>query len=282
MYRKILVAVDGSSSGRNALKQAIRIACREGCWVTVVSVIPPYAGDLSLTGVGDIRKALREPAEKALAEAVETARAENGSIKTVLEEGEPHERIVDLAQAENFDLVVTGRRGVRSIERVLVGSVAARVIGYSQVDVLVVPDGTSMGWHKILLPTDGSKYSTASRDKAINFAANYGGELKVVSVVDVPAEFYAEAPKAVEDLTRKAKGFVADVKTTAETAGIKTSTFVGEGETFRVITDLAKSEKADVIFMGSHGRKGIRRLLMGSVTEKVIGYAPCPVLIAKA
>lgn len=281
MYRKILVAVDGSNSSKNALRQAIRIACREGCWVTVVSVVPPYAGDLSLTGVGDIRKAMREPAEKALSEMAEIARTEKASVKTVIEEGEPYERIVDLAEAENFDLIVMGRRGLRTIERVLIGSVTARVIGYSQVDVLVVPDGTSMGWKNILLTTDGSRYSDASRDKAIDFAKSYGGELKVVSIVDVPAEFYAEAPKAVEDLTRKAKGFVADVKKTAEEAGIKTSTFVGEGEAFKVITDLAVKEKADVIFMGSHGRKGLRRLLMGSVTEKVIGYAPCPVLITK-
>ncbi|MBI5408311.1 MAG: universal stress protein [Nitrospirae bacterium] len=281
MYRKILVAVDGSKSSLNALRQAIKLACTEGCWITVVSVVPPYDGDLSLTSVGNIRAAMREPMEKALFEAEKIAKDERASIKTVCEEGDPFEKIVDLAEGENFSLIVMGQRGLHPLERALIGSVAARVIGYSRTDVLVVPDGVSVGWSKILLTTDGSRYSDAARDKAINFAKAYGGELKVISVVDVPAEFYAEAPKAVEDLTRKAKGFVADVKKIAEASGIKAATFVGEGETFKVITDFAKQEKADVIFTGSHGRTGIKRLLMGSVTEKVIGYAPCPVLIVK-
>ncbi len=281
-YKKILVAFDGSESSKNALKQAIKLACSEGCWITVVSVVPPYEGDLSLTSVGNIRKAMREPMEKALSEAEEIAKAERAAIKTVCEEGEPYERIVDLAEGENFSLIVMGRRGLRPLERALIGSVTARVIGYSQVDVLVVPDGSSIGWNNILLTTDGSKYSNAARDRAINFAKAYGGELKVISVVDVPSEFYAEAPKAVEDLIKKAKGFVEDVKKIVEASGIKATTFVGEGETFEAITNLAKKEKADVIFMGSHGRTGIKRLLMGSVTEKVIGYAPCPVLIVKA
>ncbi|MBI4697461.1 MAG: universal stress protein [Nitrospirae bacterium] len=281
IYRKILVAIDGSSSSLNALRQAIRLACTEGCWITAVSVVPPYDGDLNLTGVGNIKKALREPMEKALSMAAEIANSERAALKTVCEEGEPHEKIVDLAEGENFGLIVMGRRGLHPIERALIGSVAARVIGYSQTDILIVPDHTDTGWKNILLTTDGSSYSNAARDKAINFAKTYGGELKVISVVDVPSEFYAEAPKAVEDLIRKAKGFVADVKNIAEASGIKTSTFVGEGDAYRVITDLAKKEKADIIFTGSHGRTGIKRLLMGSVTEKVIGYAPCPVLIVK-
>ncbi len=284
-YKKILVAVDGSESAKNALRQAIKLACVEGCWITVVSVIPPYEGDLGLTAIaniGNIRKAMREPCEKALSEAEEIAKAERTSIRTVCEEGEPHEEIVDLAEAENCDLIVMGRRGHRKIKRALIGSVTARVIGYSQRDVLVVPKDTIIGWKMILLPTDGSKFSDAATEKAIDFAKSYGGELKAISVVDVPTEYYAEAPKAVEDLTRKAKEFVADVKKKAEASNIKTSTFVGEGDAHKIITDLAKKEAVDIIVMGSHGRTGIKRLLMGSVTEGVIGHSPCPVLVVKA
>jgi nucleotide-binding universal stress UspA family protein len=130
--------------------------------------------------------------------------------------------------------------------------------------------------------TDGSRYSALSADRAIAFARSYGGELKIISVVDVPTEFYAEAPQAVEDLVRKAKGFVADVKKKAEGEGVKAETFVGEAEAYEAINNLAREQKADIIIMGSHGRTGLRRLLMGSVTEKVIGYAPCPVLVVKS
>jgi nucleotide-binding universal stress UspA family protein len=106
--------------------------------------------------------------------------------------------------------------------------------------------------------------------------------LNIVSVVDVPTEFYAEAPQAVDDLVKKAKGFVADVKKQADAEGVKAETFVGESEAFEAITNLAKEQKADMIVIGSHGRTGLRRLLMGSVAEKVIGHAPCPVLVVKS
>jgi len=281
-YRKILVAVDSSDSSRNALHQAFKLANEEKCWITVTSVVPPYDGEIELVGVRDIRAALRKPCEDALAEVQTIAKTERMLIKTVCEEGEVHERIVDLADAENCDVIVMGRRGLHRIERSLVGSVTARVIGHTQRDVLVVPNNTVIGWKTIVLATDGSKHSTVATERAIAFAQSYGGELKVVSVVDVPSEFYAEAPQAVEELVRKAKGFVADIKKQAEASGVKAETFVGESEAFEAITKLAKDQAADMIVIGSHGRTGLRRLLMGSVAEKVIGYAPCPVLVVKS
>jgi len=280
-YRKILVAIDGSESSRNALRQAIKLANSEECWITVVSVIPSYTGDLSATFIGDMRKAMAEPCEKALSEAEDIAKSERALIKTVCEEGEIYERIVDLADAENCDLIVMGRKGLSQIERAFMGSVTARVIGHSQRDVLVVPDNTSIGWKCIFLNTDGSKYSEAATESAINFAKSYGGELMVLSVVEVTEEFLARAPGMVEDMVKKAKGFVEDVKKKADGSNIKTTSFVREGEAYRVITNLARENKADIIVMGSHGRTGLRRLLMGSVTAKVIGHSPCPVLVVK-
>ncbi|MGE5172555.1 MAG: universal stress protein [Betaproteobacteria bacterium] len=281
-YKKILVAIDGSDSSRNALLQAFRLAVDEKCWITVASVVPPYEGEIEILGVKDIKAALRKPCDDALREAQRLAEKERALIKTVCEEGEVHERIVDLAEAENCDVIVMGRRGMRPVERALVGSVTARVIGHTQRDVLVVPIGVKVGWKTIVLATDGSKYSAAAAERAIAFAKAYVGELRVLSVVDVPAEFYAEAPAAVEDLVRKAKGFVADVKKQADDEGVRAETFVGEAEAYQAINNLAQEQKADMIVLGSHGRTGLRRLLMGSVTEKVIGYAPCPVLVVKS
>jgi len=281
-YKKILVAVDGSESSRNALLQAFRFAVDEKCWITVTSVVPPYDGEIETIGVKDIRAALRKPCEDALRDARKFAEQERALIKTVCEEGDAHERIVDLADAENCDLIIMGRRGLRPVERMLVGRVTARVIGHSQRDVLVVPNGTKVGWKTIVMATDGSKYSDLAAKRAIAFAQSYGGELKVLSVVDVPTEFYAEAPQAVEDLIRKAKGFVAEVKSQSEAAGVRTETFVGEAEAHQAVNNLAQEQKADMIVIGSHGRTGLRRLLMGSVAEKVIGYATCPVLVVKS
>lgn len=281
-YKKILVAVDGSESGNNALRQAFKLANDEKCWITVTSVVPPYEGDIDLTGVKDVRKAMGKPCEDALEEARKIAETERALIKTVCEEGETYERIVDLADAENCDVIVVGRRGRRHFERALVGSVTARVIGHTQRDVLVVPNNTALGWKKILVATDGSKYSAVAVDKAVAFAKSYGGGLVVVSIVDVPTEFYAEAPKAVEDMIRKAKEYTAAVKKQAEAAGVKAETFIGEAEADEAIIKLAAEQGVNMIVVGSHGRTGLRRLLMGSVTEKVIGNAPCPVLVVKS
>ncbi len=280
-YKKILVAFDGSVSGTNALLQSFRLATEEKSWITVATVVPAYEGDLNLIAVGDIHQALRRPGEEILSRANALAKKEGALIKTVLEEGEAYDRIVDLAEAENCGVVVMGRRGSSSIEKSHIGSVTARVIGLSQRDVLVVPEGTNIGWQKILIATDGSRYSELATERAIDFAKSYGGSLIVVSVVDVPAEFYAEAPAAVDKLIDNAKGFVAAARKKAEANYISASSFVGEGDAFEIITKLADKEAIDVIIMGSHGKTGLKRLLMGSVAEKVIGHAPCPVLVVK-
>jgi nucleotide-binding universal stress UspA family protein len=71
------------------------------------------------------------------------------------------------------------------------------------------------------------------------------------------------------------------VKKQAEASGVKAEGFVKEGEAYQAIVDLAKERDVNIIVMGSHGRTGLKRLLMGSVAEKVIGYAPCPVLVTR-
>jgi len=281
-YRKILVAIDGSESGWNALQQAFKLANDEKCWITVTSVVQPYDGNMDLTGVRDVMASLRKPCEDNLVEAQKIADAERAMIKTVCEEGETYERIVDLADAENCGLIVMGRRGVHRMERALIGNVTARVIGHTQRDVLVVPAGASLGWNRILVGTDGSRFSAVAINKAIDFAKAYGGQLVVVSVVDVPTEFYAEAPQAVEDMVKKAKEYTAAVKKQALDAGVQAESYIGEAEAYQAIVKLAKEQHVDMIVLGSHGRTGLKRLLMGSVTEKVIGHAPCPVLVVKS
>lgn len=281
-YRKILVAVDGSESGLYALRQSFALATDEKSWITVVSVVPPFEGDLELVGVRDIRTALRHPCERALSAANAVAQTERALIKTVCEEGEIYERIVELADSENCELIVVGRKGTGHLEKAFVGSVTARVIGHSRRDVLVVPNNARVGWKKILVASDGSRNSKTASDRAIDFARSYGGQLKAVSVVDVPPEFYAEAPNALDDMIVRAKGYVRDISISAEAKGVETESFVGEGEAYQIITDIARREEVNMIVMSSHGRTGLKRLLMGSVAEKVIGLAPCPVLVVRS
>lgn len=280
-YRKILVAVDGSDSSTNAFKQACRLGRENKSWITVITTIPLFQDQFDVLSTKEkVSKRLREEGEKILSGIKKIADKEDVLIKQTLVEGSPFESIIDVVEEGGYDLIVMGRHGKTSFERTLMGSVTARVIGYSPVDVLVIPRETYIGWQRVLIPTDGSRYSEKAVDKAIDFARSYGGELKVISVVDVPSELYAESPKTVEDLINKARVYVEDV--IKQTEGIKTETFVREGEAHRIIIELANEQNINVIVMGSHGRTGIKRLLMGSVTEGVIGHSPCPVLVVKA
>jgi nucleotide-binding universal stress UspA family protein len=281
-YRKILVAIDGSESSKNAFRQACRIALEDKSWLTVITTIPSYEDLFQMPSIQEkVSTALRAEGEKILTEIKEIAVEEDTYIKTLLEEGTPFDTIIDTVEEGNYDLIVMGRLGRKRIEKALVGSVTARVIGNSQRDVLVFPLNAKIGWKNIMLATDGSKYSMSATDKAIDIAKSYGGEIKAVSVVDVTEEFQTEAPEAVDRLIAGAKGFVEGVKKKAEAQGVRIEPLVREGETYQVITDLAKKFASDIIVLGSHGRTGIKRVLMGSVTEKVLGYAPCPVLVIR-
>lgn len=281
-YRKILVAFDGSESSKNALRQAIVLRDIEKSWIKVLAVVPAYEGDLELVGVSDIGNVLKGPTDKLISAAEEVARAGSTEVMTNVEQGEAYEKIVDVCDEENCDLIVMGRRGLRRLERMLMGSVTARVIGHSEKDVLVVPRNVTLALDNILLATDGSAHSEAALDRALHFATTCKGKLSAVSVVDIYPEFYAEAPEIVEQMEEKSMAILQEVRQKAEKARVKVETQVLRGNAAEEIIDLAQETRAGVIFIGSRGRSGLKKLIMGSVTEKVISLASCPVLVARA
>jgi len=278
-YRKILVAYDGSASARNGLAVASHLAKEDKSWVKVLTVLPNYEGDLELIGVSNIKETIEGPGKKLLAEAQAIADHEDVHILSNMTQGEPYDKIVHVADDENCDLIVMGRRGQNQLERELVGSVTARVIGYTSKDVLVVPEGTSLSHKNILLATDGSPSCESAVDRAIELAKEKDATLTAISVVYTNDEYLALAPGVVESLIGKAKEKLATIVQKGREAGVEVQTTVKEGEAFEAITNMASSNGIDLIVMGSHGRKGLQRLLMGSVTERTIGYAPCPVLV---
>lgn len=134
---------------------------------------------------------------------------------------------------------------------------------------------------KILLATDGSKNSKAAAAKAIHLSTKFKCPLLVVSIIDVTDEFKAIASDLEEKMAVSAKSFVNNVIKQAEKAGVKAQGIVRSGEPYVQITKIAKKKKADLIVMGTHGRTGIKRLLMGSVTSGVIGHTTSAVLVVK-
>ena len=269
--------MDGSETSLHALKEAFQLV---GNWITVVSVAPPYEGDLRLVGVQNAEALRRAPCDTALAKAQEMADAAGAFVKTVCAVGEPHEGIVDLAAQEKCDLIVMGATGHGFWERLLVGSVTRRVIGFSSQDVLVVPLEAGIGWQKLLLATDGSPDSQRASERALDLAQAYGAELRALTVLDLPPQFFEGTPGLPMEVQKGGEG-LAELEAQARARGVKTATLERVGTPYQVITEVAQGQKVDLIIMGSHGRTGLKRLLMGSTTERVIGHAPCPVLVVK-
>jgi len=278
-YRKILVAYDGSATARNALAVASHLAKEDKSWIKVLTVLPDYKGDLELIGISNIKETIEGPGKEFLEEARAIADHEDVHILTNMAQGEPYDKIVHVADDENCDLIVMGRRGAHRLERELVGSVTARVIGYTSKDVLVIPDNARLIRKNILLAMDGSSSCENAVDRAIELARDKSANLTAVSVVYTNDEYLALAPGVVQELIEKAKAKLAVIEQKGKEAGVKVNLVVREGEAFEAITSVAGQNNIDLIVMGSHGRKRFERLLMGSATERTIGYATCPVLV---
>jgi len=138
-------------------------------------------------------------------------------------------------------------------------------------------------YERILLPTDGSKATDAAVERALDLAATYDAELHVIYVVDtaaVPTEVAADS--ILESLEEAGERVVADVEERAADAGVETVVAAVEyGTPHRVIREYADDNDVDLIVMGTHGRTGLDRYLLGSVTEKVVRTADVPVLTVR-
>lgn len=181
---------------------------------------------------------------------------------------EAYEYIVAEAKQKGADMIILGRRGRKGIKRLLMGSVTAKVIGHAPCCVLVVPRKAETEFKKILLATDGSKWSQSAAAEAISIAKRMGSPITAVCVGD----------SEVKDPS----GTVEAVVSQAGKEGVRAEGQVLAGRTYEAIIAAAKKTGADAIVMGKHGRTGFDKIMMGSVTERVIGLSECAVLVVKA
>jgi hypothetical protein len=274
-----MVAYDGSDSSQSALRYAGALAQACGkCAVHVVNVMPSAEEiGVDLLGQGGSRSG----AGKILEEAVAVANDAGFQISTSSVQGRIFDKISEEADRTGCELIALGRRGMTRLERMLMGSVTARVIGHTSKDVLVVPRGMSFRSDRIALATDGSKYSDAAVEQALWFAKRFKSSITAVMVAETHDQYMVEAPNLLDVIIQQAEKTLAEVARRVEAEGIPIATLVKEGEASRSILDVADQAGADIIFMGSHGRRGLTRLLMGSITEKVIGQAKVPVFVKR-
>ena len=177
--------------------------------------------------------------------------------------------ILDEAEDLQPDLIVMGRHGLTGLSRLLMGSVTARVIGHSPFNVLVVPKGATLNFQKILLGSDGSSASAAACEEALGITKRMESTLIAASVAQGDRDL-----KSAEEIVRK-------LEAAAARQGVAVKPLVLKGRPYEAICKAAQEEQVNLIILGSHGRTGLARLLMGSTTERVIGQSPCPVLVVK-
>ena len=140
---------------------------------------------------------------------------------------------------------------------------------------------------RILVPTDFSEPSAAAVKYAKEFAEAFGASLHVLHVLEDPLVFapmsegYATPPNFYEELEKNARDRLAAVVSAAELPTPQTRVTLTKGSPFVEIVRYAKSEDIDLIVMGTHGRGPMAHMLMGSVAEKVVRKAPCPVLTVR-
>ena len=268
-YKKILAAVDGSEASLHALNEAVRLSYWVRGSIRVISVVPPYEGDLRFAGVRNIKALLRKPCEIVLAKIKEVAEETGAAIEAVCKEGEPCEKIIEFAETEGCDLIVTGLEEKHPLYRTLIGGVTEKIIRFGTRDVFIIPDETHIGWNRILVPSDGSQTGRNAAVKAVEIAKAYGGELLILPV---------SGNRSAETM-KKSGEYIREIQTLS--SGIPNKLFPVTGNKAGTITDIAAKQKVDLIVIGPLTKKSSFDIFSKRTTEKIIYTSPCPVLVVK-
>lgn len=140
---------------------------------------------------------------------------------------------------------------------------------------------------RMLVPTDFSPPSALAADYAIDMARRYGATIELLHVIEDFAgahftmEGYIDLPHVRDRIRAEAETGLAELARRAEAAGVRVSTHLMSGNPAAAIVKHANGEASDLIVMGTHGRSGFAHLLLGSVAERVVRTAPCPVLTVR-
>ncbi len=276
--QKLLVCTDESPDSQGAVTAALDLAKAAGCQVFLLQVLnfmplyemqspdllPPPMVNLELQAAQEaaVRSRLTSWQEKAAGMGVHL----EPRIRT---SASAYEGILEEAEAVQPDWIVMGRHGLTGLSRLLLGSVTARVIGHSVFSVLVVPQGAVLQFKRVLIAVDDSPFSVAAWQEALSITQRMGSHLTAIAVAASGGE------------VKTAHQVVQRLEAEARLRGVALETAEPYGQPFEAILQVAQAKKVNLIVLGSHGRTGLRKLLLGSTAERVIGQAPCPVLVVK-
>jgi len=284
---RLLLSTDGSEFSEGAIREAVKLAKLYSSKLFVISVI-------------ETNEEFETLAPKLVEEAEMRTRTHLEHVKSLVSrEGldceilarhseSPYQAVIEEAKKNRCDMIIMGRRGRTGLKRLLMGSVTAKVIGHSPCNVLVVPRAAHIEFNKVLVATDGSKYSAAAASEAVGIAKRCNIPLVVISVVsseeaspfDIVQSHMPRGLVAERELDIAQKN-TRELAEAAEKEGVRVEALVVGGRPYDAIVATAKKKLVDLIVLGSHGRTGVDRLMMGSVTERVVGLADCAVLVVK-
>ena len=272
--QRILLSTDGSEHSDGAVRVAIDAAAKCSSTLSAFTMVisnpevEALAPEIVAKGERRAREILDGIEAKATARGV--------TVERLVRHGQdPAHQIVGQAEKRNADLIVMGRRGVRGLARMMVGEATVKVCGRAPCSVMVVPRDGQLPKQRILLATDGSSHSEGAGALADRLALLCGLPVTIVSVI---------LPNQSEARRAEATAAVERLRTMLTSRGISAETVIVEAvrpETGIITTAAAKG--ADLIIVGSHGRSGLlEKVLIGSVSERVLGDASCPVLVVRS
>jgi len=282
---KILLATDGSEEAELAATSAAALAAKTGSELHVVHVriLPPETLHDPLSFDTAAREEFERRGRARLEELVGRLEASGGAVEGAhFRVGSPAAEIVAQVEELGVGLVVLGSRGLGAIRRALMGSVSDSVVRHAPCPVLVVRDEPLTFPTRILLATDGSEEANLAASTAAELTKDTDSELHVVHVGQVVPTVFAATEEEPARMAREARRTL-DEQVQRIEVGHETEVRAHQryGGVAEEVVALAEDVEAGLIVTGSRGRGGIRRALMGSVSDAVVRHAHCAVLVVR-
>ena len=281
VFSRILVGIDGSDASNEAVTLAARLACEQRSQLIFchsVNWAPVLSGMVSsgtMLGAAPIIDDLKQAGEELLDRARDTATRVGVEAETRMVENEPAQRILELATDEKCSLIVMGTHGRQGLQRLVLGSTTEAVLRESTIPVLTVHAGmrhaetSQRCFESIVVGIDESEPSDAAIQIVLELPANERRRVLFCSAADSN-----DAREHAQRVLGKAIGL-------ARARDISVSGLVISGTPHEALLIVAQQEGADIIVLGSHGRRGFQRLFLGSVAESIVRTAPLPVLVVR-
>jgi len=299
MYTKILVPLDGSPVAEQVLPYVRFLAKASGLPIELCQAVEPeqiavYSGTRQGRELDIVKADLKGKAADYLRK-VESSFSKPLRVTSSIEIGKPADVIVEKAAAQPATLITMATHGRSGVQRWVLGSVAERVIQSARSHVFLLranePKAIEASLKTVIVPLDGSPLAEEVLPYVSEMAKKMDLEVLLVRVFNLPVLLYGGEDTYATDLTEilevaknEAKRYLEEkVAQLKIIEGLKrVSSVYLEGESAGQIIDLARKTPDNFIAMSTHGRSGIGRLVLGSVTSRVVRHSGGPVLVVRA